>query len=75
MPWAEDGRLKCRTFPCQETLYQVLHLLEFSHEIDDDDDDDGDDDDDVNSNIAQGAIGASIFNFKGTAPLQGENVI
>lgn len=71
MPWAEDGRLKCRTFPFQETLYQVLHLLEFSHEIDDDDDGD----DDVNSNIAQGAILASISNFRGTAPLQGETVI
>jgi len=64
--------LKCRTFPFQETLYQVLHLLAFSHEIDDDDDDG---DDGVNTNTAQGAIGASIFNFKGTAPLQGENVI
>ena len=39
---------------------QVLYLLAFSHEIDDDDDDD--DDDDVNSDTAQGASGASIFN-------------
>jgi len=67
--------LKCRTFPFQETLYQVLHLLAFSHEIDDDDDDDDDGDDGVNSNIAQGAILASISNFRGTAPLQGETVI